>query len=135
MLTTTEKEILNNWDPTAQGIQLGDELYNSNVYGLYHIIKSIEADATGELAVTIPFACVVLDVTVQARASVGNGTVTLKAGSSAITDAIVMATDTAITRAGTIDDSKSTLAAGATVTVDTTNAGDRGLVTILVQRV
>ena len=135
MITTTERDILNNSNPTNQGIKLGTELYNASSYGLYCIYKSIEADATGELAVTIPFACEVLDVIVQARATVGSGTVTLKAGSTAITDAIVMETDKAITRAGTIDDAQSTLAKGATVTVDTANSGDRGLVTIIVRLV
>ena len=135
MITTTEKEILNNSNPTNQSIQLGDELYNSNVYGLYCILKSIEADATGELAVTIPFACEILDVIVQARATVSDGTVTVKAGATAITDAIIMASDKVITRAGTIDDSVSTLAAGATVTVDTANSADRGVVTLVVRRV
>ena len=135
MLTTTERDILNNSEPTAQLMQLGTELYLSNAYGISQITKNITTDATGEQAVTIPFACVVLDVIVQARASSGSGTVTLKAGATAITDAIDMVTDTAMTRAGTINDAVSTLAAGATVTVDTNGATDFGLVTIIVKRV
>ena len=135
MLDTIEQEILNNHNPTYQQMQLGDELYFANVYGLYYITKTISTDATGELAVTIPFACEILDVEVQANAASVAGTLTLKAGSNAITDAIICAVDTTIVKAGTIDDTYSTLAAGATVTVDAHGAGDKGLMTILVRRV
>lgn len=102
--------------------------------GIYALYCSITADATGEKAVPIPFACEVIDVIVQARATSESGTATLKKGSNAITDAIVMAVDTTITRAGTINDAYSTLAEGDTVTVDAHGANDRGLVTILVRR-
>lgn len=95
---------------------------------------SIEADATGEKAVPIPFKCEVIDVIVQARATSGGGTATLKKGSNAITDAMVMAVDTTIVRAGTINDAYSTLNEGDAVSVDCANAADRGLVTILVRR-
>lgn len=104
----------------------------ADVYALY---CSITADATGEKAITIPFKCEVIDVIVQARATSGGGTATLKKGSSAITDAIIMATDTAITRAGTIDDAYSSLNEGDTVTVDANGANDRGLITVLVRKV
>jgi hypothetical protein len=103
--------------------------------GIYALYCSITADATGEKTVPIPFACEVIDVIVQARATNGGGTATLKKGSNAITDAMVMAVDTTIVRAGTINDSYSTLAEGDTVTVDANGASDRGLVTILVRRI
>ncbi len=102
--------------------------------GIYALYCSIEADATGEKTVPIPFACEVIDVIVQCRANNGGGTATLKKGSTAITDAIAMATDKAIVRAGTIDDAQSTLAEGDAVSVDANGAADRGLVTILVRR-
>lgn len=103
----------------------------ADVYALY---CSIEADATSEKSVPIPFACEVVDVIVQARATSGGGTATLKKGSNAISDAIAMATDKAITRAGSIDDAYSTLAEGDAVSVDAAGANDRGLVTILVRK-
>jgi hypothetical protein len=103
----------------------------ADVYALY---CSITADATGEKTVPIPFACEVIDVIVQARATNGGGTATLKKGSNAITDAIAMAQDTTIARAGTINDAYSTLAEGDAVSVDAAGAADRGLVTILVRR-
>ncbi len=103
--------------------------------GVYALYCSITADATSEKTVPIPFACEVVDVIVQARATSGNGTATLKKGSTAITDAIVMATDKVVVRAGTIDDAQSTLKEGDAVSVDCANAADRGLVTILVRRI
>ena len=104
----------------------------SEVYALY---VTIDADATGEKAVPIPFKCEVIDVIVQCRAASGGGTATLKKGSTAITDAIIMAVDKVITRAGTIDDAQSSLNEGDAVSVDCANAADRGLVTLLVRRV
>ncbi len=106
----------------------------AEVYALY---CSITSDATGGngQAVSIPFPCEVIDVIVQARATSVGGTATLKKGSNAISDAIVMAVDTTITRAGTINDAYSTLAEGDAVSVDCANNTDRGLVTILVRRI
>ena len=135
MLTTTEREILNNGNPTSQQVAMGTELYDASFSGLYYLYASIKGDATGELAVTVPFACEIMDVIVQARATSGSGTLTLKAGANAITDAIVCAVDTTITRAGTINDIYSTLASGATVTVDANGANDRGYMTIVVRKV
>ena len=103
----------------------------ADVFALY---CSVTADATGEKSVEIPFACEVIDVIVQCRAANGGGTMTLKKGSNAITDAIACATDKAIARAGSIDDAYSTLAAGDAVSVDANGANDRGLITILVRR-
>ncbi len=135
MIDSNEASKLNNAGVVEQDVRLGTEMKFESDYGLYILTCSITADATGEKAVTIPFACEVVDVIVQSRATSGSGTATLKAGSNAITDAIVMAADTVITRAGTINDAYSTLAAGATVTVDTNGANDRGLVSVIVRRV
>lgn len=104
----------------------------ADVYALY---CDITADATGEKIIPIPFKCEVVDVIVQARATNGGGTATLKKGSNAITDAMVMAVDTTIVRAGTINDAYSSLSEGDAVSVDANGASDRGLVTVLVRRV
>lgn len=135
MITAAKAGKMNVMSPTSQDVQIGTELKYESDYGLYVLICNITADATGEKAVTIPFACEVIDVVVQARATSGSGTATLKKGANAITNAIAMATDTDITRAGTIDDAYSTLAAGDTVTVDANGSTDRGLVSIFVRRV
>lgn len=135
MLTTTEKEILNNAGPTEQQLALGTEIYDASASGFYYLYCNVNVDATGELPVTVPFACEVMDVIVQCRAANAGGTLTLKKGATAITDAIICAVDKVITRVGTIDDAQSTLAAGDTVTVDANGASDRGFMTIVVRKV
>jgi len=104
----------------------------AEVYALY---CEITADATAEKTIPIPFKCEVIDVIAQAKAAEGGGNVTLKKGSTAITNAMVFTVDKTITRAGTIDDAVSSLNEGDVVSVDCANAGDRGFVTILVRRV
>lgn len=105
-----------------------------NIAEVYALYVTIDADTTGEKAVPIPFKCEVIDVIAQAKAAEGGGTVTLKKGSTAITNAMVFTVDKTITRAGTIDDAVSTLSEGDAVSVDCANAGDRGFVTVLVRR-
>lgn len=101
---------------------------------LYELRIPVTAAANSTAAsLTVPFACEVVDIVVQARASSGSGTATVRKGTSAISDAIVMATDTAIVRAGTIDDAYSTLAAGDSLTVITNGANDRGVVSVIVK--
>jgi hypothetical protein len=134
MIDANKAGKLNKSNPDSQSAALGTEMKYLSDSGLYYLECSITADATGEKAITIPFACEVVDVIVQCRASNGGGTATLKKGSTAITNAIAMATDKAIARAGTIDDAQSTLAAGDAVTVDANGANDRGLVTVVVRR-
>lgn len=98
------------------------------------IQNAITANATGGKAVftaNCPFALQILDVIVEARATSALGTVTVSTGGNAITDAIICAADNAVTRAGSIIRTYSTLAAGASLTLTTANANDRGLVTIV----
>ena len=135
MLTSNEANILNNDNPTAQSTEVGTEIYDASASGLYYLECNITADATGEKAVTVPFACEIVDVIVQCRAANVSGAVTVKKGATAVTDAIIMAVDKVITRAGTIDDAQSTLAKGGTLTVDANGANDRGLVIIVVRKV
>lgn len=135
MLTATDKAILDSSNPTNQQVKSGTELYDASVSGVYYLPCSITSDATGGKAVIVPFACEIVDVIVQCRASNGSGTALVKVGASAITDAIIMAVDKTMTKAGTIDDAHSTLAAGAAVTVTANGAGDKGLVLLVVRKV
>lgn len=131
--TANQATRINKMHQAAERDSLGTEIKRLGDTGDFQgitLIKNITADATGEVAVTIPYAMEVLDVCVQCRAANANGTLTLKKGATAITDAIICAVDKVVTRAGTIDDAQSTLAAGDTVTIDAAQAGDRGLMTI-----
>ena len=79
-----------------------------------------------------PFKFEVVDVIVQARATVGGGTMKVTDGTSDITDAIVCATNGNKTCAGTINDAKATIAAGGSLKCVGSAAGVKGLVTILI---
>lgn len=99
----------------------------------------IVADATGAgidvlggvAANPVPFKLEVLEVIVQARAASASGTVTVRKGTTAITDAIVAAVDKVVSRAGTIDNDESVLDAGDALNVLANGAADRALVTII----
>lgn len=103
------------------------------------ITYEIEADASSGLKIfdaDAPFSFEIIDVIVEARATVGGGTAKLTDVAPAdITDAIICAADLDVERAGTIDASKSTVAKDGTLIVITTNSGDRGLVTIVAVKV
>jgi hypothetical protein len=110
---------------TLAGLESGD---------LKYIRVVIDADATGEKAVPIPFPCQAVDVIVMCTTANSSGTLTLKNG-TAITDAIVCAVDKVIVRAGTIDDAYYTLYPTSSVTVDANGANDRGIMIIVVREI
>ena len=60
---------------------------------------------------------------------------TLSDGTTDITDAIACISDKAITRAGTIDDGKSTIEKNGTLDVTAAQAADRGLITVVAKKV
>jgi len=104
------------------------------------ITFEVGADATGA-GLTIfdgdaPFKFEIIDVIVQGRpGAAGGGSMTISDGTTDITDAIACISDTAITRAGTIDDAKSTIEKGGTLDVTAAQAADRGFITIVVIKV
>ena len=75
----------------------------------------------------------VVDVIVRKDAAGAGNTITVKNTATAITDAIVFATDKAVTRAGTIDTASNVIAAGGTLRVTATRAAGTvaGLVTVV----
>ena len=113
--------------PNLQAAALGTLIKGSPII----VKKAITADATGEVSVTIPYDMEVVDIVVQCTAANSGGTLTLKNGSTAISNAIICAVDTTITRAGTIDDSVSSLTTSSTVTIDANGAADRGIMWII----
>ena len=126
---------LNKADPTSQLLYLGSRLKDIEDYALFQITFEITEDGTSGLNLpALPFPFEIFDVIVQSRALSASGTVTLRSGTNAITDAIACAADEAIDRAASIDDAYSTLAEGAVLNVITNGATDRGLVTIIGRR-
>jgi hypothetical protein len=113
------------------------QLSDSKRYTAIPIVINFEigADATSGLKIfdaNAPFKFEILDVVVQARAASASGTVTVSDGTTDITDAIVAAVDKVVTRAGTIDDAASEIAAGGSLVLTTNGAADRALVTLTV---
>lgn len=131
-LSDIQRQELNKGsNPVTQKVVLGDAVYLAPVY----IQAAIEADATSSaVAFTIPFACRIVDIIVECTAASGSGTATVRKVTTAISDAMIMAVDKVIVRAGTIDDAQSTLAAGNNVNVITNGAADRGVVTLVCVR-
>lgn len=84
---------------------------------------SVPDAATGDIDIVLATKFEVVDVVCQKRngAGVGNA-VTVKSGANAISNAIACDTDTALTRAGTIDDANSTIAQGGTLRLSCTRA-------------
>lgn len=128
-LSNNERLALNGGsNPVLQQVAMGDAVYKAPVY----ITAAIEADATSTaVQFTIPFACRIVDIIVECTTASGSGTATVRKVTTAISDAMIMAVDKVIVRAGTIDDAQSTLAAGNDVNVITNGAADRGFVTLV----
>ena len=101
---------------------------------LYFIDIDVTADGTGAISATALFKLEIIDVIVQARATSASGTATVRTGTTAISDAIAMATDKAVVHAGTIDDAHSEIAKDGNINVITNGAADRGKITLVVQR-
>ena len=136
-ISTSEKNDLNNMCPVASRVGLGTEVEQINDVvsnGLYTITGAITADATGGLAFSVPFDCVVVDAVVQCTAANASGTITVSDGTNDITDAMICAVDTTIVRAGTIDNAYSALSEGDSLTFTTNGAGDRGVCEVIVKK-
>lgn len=75
----------------------------------------------------------VLDVICRKDGAGAGNTITIKNSATAISDAIVFATDKAVTRAGTIDTASNVIAAGGTLRVTATRAAGTavGLVNVI----
>ncbi|MGA2763942.1 MAG: hypothetical protein ABSG17_11310 [Spirochaetia bacterium] len=85
---------------------------------LYAIVVS------GNVSVVVPWACELIDMAVLCTASHASGTIQAKQGANAITDAVICATQHALTRAATMTQGgagTNVFAAGATLTLVTAN--------------
>lgn len=97
------------------------------------VIKyTIDSDHTTAKPITIPHDLTIIDVIVQCTAANALGTAKLQRGASDITDAMVMAVDHVIVRAGTIDNAYQTLDhLSHTLNVVCNGAADRGVLHII----
>ena len=120
--------------PSLSGLKdLGQNMSGGRLRSIASAIAlDIAADATGGLTFPVPFTCRVFDVIVESSGSSGGGTVTLKNGSNSVTNALTMAVDKTIARAGTINHLYSHFEEGDNFTLTTNGAGDKGWVKLMV---
>lgn len=133
-LSQEEANRIDRMNPDAQRGDLGGEVLaqqtiDSNTPRI--VTFAVTADATGALAISIPYNMILIDVIVEATATNGSGTLTLRKSTTAITDAMVCAVDTTIVRAGTIDNAQSTILTTDSINVIANGAADRGRITLI----
>ena len=120
--------ILNNASAGNQAAKVGDLLGK----GLYceRVVVDAAANATAK-TFTVDYDMYIVDVVVQSNATSSSGTLTLKNGTTAISDAITCAVNHAIDRAATLDDAQTAIAAGTELNLIAAGAGDRGTVYVI----
>lgn len=94
----------------------------------------ITGSATADFDTIVEDKCEVIDIICRKDGAGAGNTITVKNLATAISDAIVYATDKAVTRAGTIDTASNVIAAGGTLRVTATRAAGTvvGLVDVIV---
>lgn len=129
-MSEVNRAIINGMNPTAEKAKLGDMATYAPVIFRKEITGA--ANSTAVQAFTAPFAMRIVDIIVEATATVSGGTVTPKKGTTAMCTAIACAADKAVTHmsAGAVVAALA-LAAGDVVNMTTANAGDRGIVTFI----
>ena len=157
LFTNAQIDRLNKGCPMLAGVKVGDkfgklekgDLAEVGISGVginFPIFLTYEITTGAATGLEIfkanaPFKFEILEVIIQCRKAAELGTMKLNNGTDDITDAIVCAVDTTITRAGTIDDSKSTIDVGDTLEVICAESGAQeltdviGLVTVVIRKV
>jgi hypothetical protein len=129
-MARVDEQILDQADATVQKAKLADRLAATPV-----VVRAVvSADATGGQAVTIPYDMYLIDVIVQCNAANASGTLQLRNGTTAITDAIACATNHAVARAGTIDDAHEDILTTDSINLLANGAADRGTVYLIGMR-
>ena len=112
MLSSANRKKIGNDNPTNQGIGLETALSYQNT-----IVRiNVDEDAkTSAFEFIMPVSMNIADVVIQAQSTKTDGTLTLRRGTTAITDAIACETDHTFDRAATIDNAQATTTAGETL--------------------
>lgn len=133
MLTSIQAAKVDKSNPVSQDVGLGTRVRETELYSPVVIQCSITgaANSTAASFTTAPCNFTIIDVIVRATATSENGTVTVRTGTTSISNAIAMATNHAITRAGSLDDAQVAVTKGTVLNAITAASGDRGVVTII----
>jgi hypothetical protein len=109
-LTVAEQKTLDNAEPQNQNLRLGARLMEEAMYGGLTLQIAQPAGAVG-VSTPLPlpsdpdllFDFEVIDATVRTESAVTSSAVQLRAGTNAVSDAVVSAANKAVTRVGTLD--------------------------------
>ena len=126
-MARADENKLNRINATAQQADLTGRL------GATPFVVRVAVDAAANSTaktLTWPYDGYIVDVVVQSNATSSSGTLTLRTGTTAISDAIACATNHALARAGTLDDAQVDVSAGTTLNLIANGANDRGTVYI-----
>jgi len=117
-----------NAAPANQAAEMGELLGR----GLYaeRVVVDAAANSTAK-TFTVKYDMYIVDVVVQCNATSSSGTLTLRNGTTAISDGIACAANHALDRAATLDDAQVTIAAGTELNLIANGAGDRGTVYVI----
>jgi hypothetical protein len=133
-MTAIEAEKINRFNPTAEEVQLGSELLATQTGQAFSYFLDLSATAFNAKAVTIftaPFPMRIIRLNALAMASVSGATVTFDKGTDAIAT-LACAADGTLTSGGAAVEAKAgmVLAAGDTVTVQSSAAGVLGIMSV-----
>jgi hypothetical protein len=130
-MARADEERLQSGNAVNQDAAIGDRLAATPV--VVRVVVDAAANATAK-TFNIPYDMYLVDVVVQSNATSGSGTLTVRTGTTAISDAIACATNHALDRAATLDDAQVTLTASTTYNVIANGANDRGTVYLIGMR-
>lgn len=134
MLTAQTADKINRFNPTAEEVQLGDEILATQTGQVFSYFLDLSATAFKAEAKTIftaPFAMRIIRVNALAMAAKEGAVVTFDKGITAIA-AVACAVDGTLTSAGAAVAAKATmvLAEGDTVTVQASETEVRGIMSV-----
>jgi len=112
--------------------RLGNNLGGSPPFYLHYSFDAADT-ANPTVLANAPFAFRILEATVHCTETNSSGTIRVDNGSTAISDAITCATDTNVTRLGTVDDAQYEIAKGGSVKLTGANSA-KGEIYILCVR-
>jgi hypothetical protein len=133
-ISQVEADKLDSVDTVRQDVGLGAKILELTTAAPIIVKFAITADATSGLTIPIPYDFELLEASVQCTTANAAGTATIRKTTTAITDAMIMAVDKVVVRAGTIDDAQSTILTTDSINVITNGADDRGIVTMIGKR-
>lgn len=133
-MTAIEAEKINRFNPTAEEVQLGSEILATQTGQAFSYFLDLSATAFNAKAVTIftaPFPMRIIRLNALAMAAVSGATVTFDKGTTEIAT-LACAVDGTLTSGGAAVTAKAgmVLAAGDTVTVQSSAAGVRGIMSV-----